>query len=251
MKAVSILAALLAFGSIASAETAYEALRSLGQARGEDILNQVVEVSGKEGSPQPTAWTVVTADRQARGGVRVYGIREGRVESEHTPTSQGNAEPVPMDFNQLNLDSPGAFKVAEQEAVRNRVGFDRVDYVLQAGGRSASPVWVITLEDASGAPAATVEVTANNGEIASFRTRGGRQEEFVQEDRQILEDERVPSDDDRRDYRSEDSGSREGGFFGSMERFGRRVGRHFQRDGAALDRFFTGDTAIDPDEGSR
>jgi len=250
MKAVSILVGLLTLGSIASGETAYEALRSLGQAKGEGILNQVVEVSGKEGSPQPTAWTVVTADPQARGGVRVYGIRDGRVESEHTPTSQGNTEPAPMDFNQLNLDSPGAFKVAEQEAVRNRVGFDRVEYLLHAGGRSASPIWVITLEDATGAPSATVEVAANNGEIASFRTRGGRQEQYVQEDRQILEEERVPADD-RQDYRSDDSGSREGGFFGSMERFGRRVGRHFQRDGAALERFFTGETTIDPDEGSR
>ncbi len=261
MKVKFLLAALLLLHTAARAETAYEALRSLGQSRGEDILNQVVEVNAQGGAPQPEMWTVVTTDPQARGGVRIFGIREGQVVSERAPTSTGS-EPVPMDFNLLNLDSAGAFAVAEQEATRSRIGFERVNYVLQPGQRSATPVWVIDLLDRNSAPAASVEVSAENGRVVELRSRGAGRRDYASEER-LVADEGGPvvqqreiydaEPDDRREYGADrgdyadegrDSG---GGFLGRMQHFGHRVERHFRRDGAVVEKFFTGQSTIDPD----
>ncbi len=261
MKANLCILALLLLTGVARAETAYEALRSLGQARGEDILNQVVEVNAQGGAPQPVGWTVVTVDPMARGGVRVFGVRDGRILSEKTPTRGGN-EPVPMNFNLLNLDSAGAFTVAEQEAKRGRLGFDRVNYLLQPGSRSPVPVWVIDLLGRSGTPVASIEISAENGRVVELRSQRGDRRDYAAEDRQYLDTSGgepvvrqrpvydVDSGRDGRGY-SDEPQSSDGGFLGRMQRFGNRVGRHFQRDGAALQRFFTGETTIDPDEGRR
>lgn len=250
MKPLLFFAGLLVLGAPAYAETAYEALRILGEARGEAVLNQVVEVSGTNGVPQPEAWTVVTTDPMARGGVRIFGISNGRIQSERTPTRTGSAEPRPMDFNQLNLDSPSAFKVAEQEAQASGVAFDRADYLLRRGDRSPSPVWVITLADRNRRPTAEVNLAAENGRVLAFRSAGGQAADYPREDQQYLERDTADADGSPyRRYQEQDGNG--GGFLGKLERFGRRVGNHFKRDGAALDRFFTGDTSIDTEENSR
>lgn len=261
MKANLWLIGLILIGGAAHAETAYEALRSLGQTRGEEILNQVVEVNGQGGTPQPTSWTVVTSDPAARGGVRVFGVRDGQIVSEKTPTGrQGDA--VPMNFNLLNLDSAGAFGVAEQEAKGNRIGFERVNYLLQPSRRSAAPVWVIDLIDRSGSPTASVEVSAQDGQVVEVRSRSG-----AQQPGNAAEEPSYPVDNggvavqqrpvydvgsgDNGGYDEGSTGSGEGGFLSRMQRFGKRVERHFQRDGAVVEKFFTGESTIDPEEDRR
>src|SRR5207248_1176103 len=95
MKAVlqCVLLTLMA-GPVFASDSAYHALRVLGTTRGEAILNRVVEVQGRDGAPQPTTWSVTVDDPAARGGVRVFEVRNGRVVSEHAPVRRSAGQPI-------------------------------------------------------------------------------------------------------------------------------------------------------------
>src|SRR5438876_901279 len=88
-------------------DTAYQALRAIGTAKGQDVLNHVIKVQGRNGEPQPARWKVVTDDATAPGGVREFEVENGRIVSEHTPVKSysGTATNAVMDFQKLNLDS--------------------------------------------------------------------------------------------------------------------------------------------------
>ena len=79
MKAAFLLGlVLLPLGAVQAADTAYNALRVLGKRDGQDILNHVIEVRGKGGTPQPTVWKIVIDDPHARGGVREVEVEKGK-----------------------------------------------------------------------------------------------------------------------------------------------------------------------------
>jgi hypothetical protein len=143
-------------------ESAYQALRTVASQRGEDTLKHVIEVEGRAGVPQPVVWRIVLDDPTARGGVREFEVAHGKIVSEHTPvrTYSGSAAGALIDFHKLNLDSSGAFTVAEKEAQRTHVGFDSVDYILRTGdGPDATPVWVLHMMDSSHHSIGTLSVT--------------------------------------------------------------------------------------------
>src|SRR5215204_928901 len=98
----------------ASAGTAYDALRVIEKARGAAVIDRVIEVRGAKGAPQPRTWKVVVLDDKAPGGVREFDVQGTAVSSERTPQAAGGGEP--MNMSQLNLDSDGAYTVAEREA---------------------------------------------------------------------------------------------------------------------------------------
>ena len=106
----------LAVSVRAEENTAYNALRLIGNLRGEETLKQVLAVSGESGNPQPGMWTIVLDDPAARGGVRELQVVSGQIASERTPVSSELAGGKTIDLNQLNLDSDGAYQVAEEEA---------------------------------------------------------------------------------------------------------------------------------------
>lgn len=237
MRIASILggALCLMVASVNGAETAYQALRVLGTERGEDALTRVVEVRGNAGVPQPEVWSVTVEDPAARGGVRVFEVRSGRVISEHTPVTPTAGEPVIMDFNRLNMDSSGAFAVVEQEAVNARVGFDSVDYLLQASPQG--PIWVLDLRDESGRPVGRAEVRSDTGAIVSMRSlKSGPA--FVDREQEEYDRER-----DDRYYEQEGEP-----IWDRMKRFGKRIERHFRRDAAHVEKFFTGRRTLDRED---
>jgi hypothetical protein len=153
----------------AGPDTAYQALRTVGSERGADSLNHVIEVEGRGGVPQPVIWRVVLDDPAARGGVRELDVAHGKIVAEHTPTRaySGSSAGALIDFHKLNLDSAGAFTVAEKEAQKAHVGFDSVDYTLRTGdGPDASPVWVIHMMDGARHSVGTLSLGADTGVIA-------------------------------------------------------------------------------------
>jgi len=161
-----ILALTLAAGR-APAATAYEALQTIKQARGDAILKQLIEVRGETGQPQPQSWTILMNDPAARGGIREFVVTGGDIASERTPlhgdTSAGKLEA--LDFARLNLDSDGAFKLANQQATTKKVGFHTVDYTLRTNQTDGAPMWVLHLFDYMGAPVGTLQVSAESGKI--------------------------------------------------------------------------------------
>jgi hypothetical protein len=78
-----------------------------------------------------------------------------------------------IDFGKLNLDSSGAFTVAEKEAQKAKIGFDSVDYTLRTGdGPNADPVWVLHMMDGARHSIGIVSLAADTGTIVSSSLSG-------------------------------------------------------------------------------
>lgn len=224
--------------SLLCAETAYEALRALRSARGDAILSQLVEVSGTGGAPQPGEWVILLKDPVARGGVREIKIVNGNIVSERTPLrgfSSVSDMPV-IDFSRLNLDSDGAFRLANQEAIRKKIGFDSIDYSLrgQAGG---PPVWSLKLYNYLGTQVGDLEVSAESATVKS----------------QLSHQEKSPStaassSEEGESHRWEEW-TEGGGLIGRVQDIGKRTGNTVRKTvlqvGGAIEEFFTGKRTVD------
>src|ERR1700751_4767384 len=158
---------LLAVSVRAEENTAYTALRLIGNLRGEETLKQVLAVSGESGNPQPAMWTVVLDDPAARGGVRELQIVSNQVASERTPVSSELAGGKTIDLNQLNLDSDGAYQVAEEEAKKNGVSSGQANYRLSVDADTGKPLWIVHLLDSQNQDVGIVKVAADNGTLVS------------------------------------------------------------------------------------
>lgn len=213
----ALLLPLAAFGK----ETAYQALRTVGSERSQSLLQSVIEVKGRNGVPQPDVWTVLINDPLARGGVRELEVSKGRVISERTPvqTYSGQADGIVLNFQKLNLDSQGAFALAETEARKARIGFFAVDYNLRCEEAGGTPLWVVQLLDDKQHSVGSVRIAADSGAIlsASFT--------------KVVE--------------TKSEWAAGGGLNGRVKRLGSTVGRGIKRAAGATEEFFTGERTID------
>lgn len=164
---ISILFLSWAILGTANASTAYDALRTVQQTRGQSVMNQLIELRGDTGKPQPQSWIVLMNDPAARSGIREFVVSSGDIRSERTPLRRvGSAQPATtLDFSRLNLDSDGAFKLAESQAVRMRVGFNSVNYTLRMNESMGAPEWTLRLVDHMGAPVGSLRVSAVDGKV--------------------------------------------------------------------------------------
>ena len=164
---VLLMAVAFAPGFVSAQDTAYKALRTVGAQRGERALNQVVTIVGESGRPQPVAWRVTLDDPGAVAGERELDIVSGRISSERTPARPPASGIRPIDLTKLNLDSDAAFRAAEQEARRNQVGFDSMNYRLSVDAASGQTVWTLVMLDYEQRPVGTVRIAASNGTMLS------------------------------------------------------------------------------------
>lgn len=177
--------------------TAYQALRTVGTKLNRDFVNNVISVSGTDGTPQPATWKILLDDTKARGGVREVEVGGGAIVSERTPlrssveASLGTA----IDTAKLNLDSSGAYTVAEQTAASSHVTFASADYDLRVDERG-NPIWIVALHRENGEPAGTIYIGANHGTIT--RTEGffsGGDRVVTNDDEEVEQESENPDDD--------------------------------------------------------
>lgn len=239
MRKSLLVATLLACPAFAFADfdTAYKALRVFGKARGDSVLNQVVELRGRSGMPQPQVWKITAADPGARGGIQEAEVQRGRIISQRTPTTRGGVG-MPMDLNKLNLDSDGAFTVADQEMRQAAIPFDRADYLLRSAGPGQAPVWTVDLYE-GGAKVATLQIAADSGAVIDQQrfSLAGPPPDIYRSDRDYLEPEREP--EPRRGGNTRYS--RPGEPFRGVDDFFHRLGKRFERRGKQLKGFFDRD----------
>jgi len=228
----------LPFVSLAQ-DTAYSALRVVGRSQGQDTLNRVLELRGRAGSPQPAVWKITLDEPRARGGVREIEVQRGKIISERAPTSSRTAG-SPMNFTQLNLDSEGAFTVANQEAQKMATPFDHVDYVLRSGTGGGAPVWLLELTDSKLGRAGSIEIAADSGTILRKEIGLGRLRQ-PDDDRAYLNDRVNPPPPRSSPPRSDESGySAPGEPFRSPADFFHRLGKRFEKRTGQMENFFTG-----------
>jgi hypothetical protein len=151
--------------------TAYQALRTVGTQLNRDAVNHVVSVTGTNGDPQPDTWKILLDDPKAGGGVRELEVSNGKITSERTPLRSAVEGSIgkTIDTAKLNLDSSGAFTLAQQTAQKSHVTFATADYTLRMDERG-NPIWIVALQRQGGEPAGTIFVGANHGTIT--RTEG-------------------------------------------------------------------------------
>lgn len=212
---LALVAALLLPVAAFGRDTAYQALRTVGAQRSQTFLNNVVEVKGRNGAPQPASWTVLINDPEARGGIREIEVAKAHVVSERTPVKEysGNSEGAALNFGNLNLDSDGAFSVAETEARNANIGFFSADYLLRRGD-NGGPVWTLELLDQDKNSIGAITISAKTGAVISktFEGKAGKG--------------------------SWDAG---GGLKGRLIRFSDATGRTLQHTGEKLREFWDGE----------
>lgn len=218
-------------------DSAYTALRAIGTGDNQALLNHVIQVQGVKGDPQPATWKIVVDDPNARGGVREIEISKGRIVSEHTPVRAyaGTSSNIVMDFKRLNLDSAGAFTIANQEATKHNVGFDSVDYLLRSDDQTNAPVWILKLQDASNVNVGTIYIAADSGAVLRTEGFGGTNRQ-VRDTYPPSETGPTPAnrdsdlDSDRYDVDQPPPG----------QGVGHQINKGLHRVGASLQEFFTG-----------
>ena len=166
MKRSSLFAAcLLSFGAplVFGADTAYDALRAASAKVGKDAQNRVVELSGKSGRPQPFVWRVVGAEEGGRGGVQEVDVQRGKVVGQKR---MAVAPPgARMNLGAIQLDSDGVFSVANGEAIRAGVSFDRLNYTLSSDNQAGLPVWSVEFLDGPSQRVGSLKISADSGVV--------------------------------------------------------------------------------------
>jgi len=191
--------------------------------RGDSILSQLVEARGESGQPQPQAWTIVMNDPSARGGVREFVVSGDQILSERTPArgTGGGGELPALNFSRLNLDSDGAFGIAEKQAAARKVAFNSADYTLRTNDVSGAPMWAIRLFDYMGAPVGGIQISAEDGEIVkSFAIDSDARVAAEPAPVQAAPRKPTPPPPPSTDESSEEMG----GVIGTMRQTGRSVG---------------------------
>ena len=180
-----LVAALLVASPVLAQEnpSAYEALRVIGTQLNRQMISRVISVNGVDGDPQPRAWKILVADRNARGGVREIVVEDNRVVSQRIPNRSvvGSTQGATINTAKLNLDSTGAYSVASHTAHTSHVTFSSTSYTLRTDDRG-NPIWIVTIADRSNRPVGTIHIRASDGRVT--RVEGmyqGRNMEQVEE----------------------------------------------------------------------
>ena len=130
---------------------------------------KIVRIEGREGSPTPERWYVITYDPQSESGFREYAVAIGGQAQARTVSqfveSVSPEEVIPMPA--IKLDSDQAYKQLEVYASAHGLGFSKVNYVLTKDKPDAAPIWKLTCVDDAERPLATLTMTAADGKIVA------------------------------------------------------------------------------------
>ncbi|CAN5394902.1 hypothetical protein BH09VER1_BH09VER1_08410 [soil metagenome] len=162
----AILAGTLAFSGnlLADGGSAYTALRTAKKSTNSASL---IELKGESGEPRPQEWKLTFSDPTARGGIREVVVSGDVIVSERTPLRgfAGASTQPPVAVSRLNLDSDGAFQIANKQAQKKNLGFNWIDYTLRANQGTGAPMWILRLRDHMGAQVGVMQISAEDGSI--------------------------------------------------------------------------------------
>lgn len=147
--------------ALLAGDTAYDALRAVGAKFGADSQTRLVGISGKAGRPQPGLWSVQIEDPSGRGGLLQVNVQRGAVVGQTRP--QGGGQYGRLNLALIQLDSDGAFAIANAEAIRCEISFDRLNYSL--GLEGTFPVWRVELLDGPTTLVGSLKISADTGNV--------------------------------------------------------------------------------------
>jgi hypothetical protein len=239
--AASLLQLLQALPASADYSTAYDALRLVGSQRDPSYYSRLISIAGNNGATQPRRWTLLFFDPKTEDRLREIQVQDGYIVSERTPEDDKLSPQAPqlvMDLQKLNLNSDGAFKIANNEAARVGLAFDSLTYVLRRHEVSKTPVWVLDLKDYRKVRKGTMLVNAENGAVIRPPTPGTQHTYGPLPEGQRPGSQPPPPP----------GVNTEGGFVGratrTFNKAGKSVEKTFLNIGGTLEEFFTGRRTI-------
>jgi hypothetical protein len=148
----------------ATAQTAQTAISVIEKEKGAAFVENLIEIKGARGEPQPPSWTFRFNEPAARGGLREIVVQGGQILSERTPVrgfgGTGDLPTLPVKL--INLDTRAVFNLANQAAIRQGLGFHWLDYALRPDVQTSQPVWYLTFIDVFGARVGDMSVDAKS-----------------------------------------------------------------------------------------
>jgi len=177
--------------------TAYEAMRTVATQLNREYVNHVISVTGTNGVPQPESWKILIDDNKARGGVREVEVENGKISSERTPvrSSVDGSLGKTIDTAKLNLDSSGAYALAQQTAQKSHINFASADYTLRVDDHG-NPVWSVSLQRQNGELAGRIFIGANHGTVTRTEGLFAGGDQLAMADEQNAEPNQEAADDD-------------------------------------------------------
>lgn len=152
----------------ATAQTSsHAAAQGVLQRFGMQVLDNVVRVDARDGSPQPNAWEFRTLDPLSPTGLRRF-THGRRGATDHGAPTDGYPDSLPSGFfswASVRVDSHSAFQIAEAQATHARISFNSLDYSLRAREGTRTPIWHVALRDANNRIVGQVEIAATDGEV--------------------------------------------------------------------------------------
>ena len=262
MRTALLAIAIIIASQTARAATAYEALRILGEKKGEAFLDNTTEVRGEKGAPEPKVWKITVKSSAGSASGKVFSVQGKQLAGDRSTGANGAA----LNMSQLSLDSDGAHTVAEREAKRTAFAYDHASYWLHAGSKSGAPVWEVRLSDEQSGGTATVNISATSGKVLSTEGLSARRKPVAAAPSPVDEPSPAPPPSPRYQPAPEERPARtaSGKFSPGIQRandeaeqFFDRVGNHMTRRGRQIGDFFhnvfTGDRrdTAGPHGGSR
>lgn len=148
-------------------DSARAALGILEQRAGAAEAANVVAVVGFNGQSQPESWKILVKVNGNDQTLREYIVQKrqllGPTSVRRTP--ELDLPRTPILLTALRIDSTEVFRIADDAAIANGVGFDRVSYQLRWRGNDPEPTWLATLIDSTGSATGSVYIGANSGQV--------------------------------------------------------------------------------------
>lgn len=147
--------------------SAYQALDELAERKGMRSLRDIYLIRGTHGAPQPPAWEVYQARRNARS-LRVTTIASsGKVTRGQAPVRAMGLPPdaLPINLTVLNLDTHAAWNIAKRHARREGFDFDSADYELKTHLLARAPAWTLHLYNEKRGMLGIITLSGATGEV--------------------------------------------------------------------------------------
>jgi hypothetical protein len=128
-----------------------------------------VKIEGRDGTPDPDRWYILTQDPAADNGVHEFVVSNGQIVASRAVSqfAESLAEADMLGAEPLNIDSDKAAQLARDYAAANGDAVTSINYELKRDGPDAEPAWRVWCTDDKGNRVGEVVVTAGRGDIVS------------------------------------------------------------------------------------
>jgi len=127
----------------------------------------ILEVTGQNGSPNPAQWIIQAWNTEDPGTVHKLTVVDDQFVSDVLSVNIYEAErkEINVPMAGVQLDSGGAYRIAQAYASANGKTLGHVNYSLVVHAKSTPPVWTLECLDAKGSRIGKLEILATSGTV--------------------------------------------------------------------------------------